>query len=102
MTEMNGLATQMRDRFGNPKGIEPSSPGLASPRAYPGSVSKRNHQPQRGCGLSPFPATGDVGRNRVAVGTIGCTWTQGGRFAATLGFEPESLWDSGGTVPIGP
>jgi hypothetical protein len=48
------LATQMYDRFGNPKGIESSSPGLASPRAYPGSVSKPKHQPQRGCGLSPF------------------------------------------------
>jgi len=99
---MTPRATPMRDRSGNPKGIESSSSGLASPRAYPGSVSKRNHQPQRGCGLSLLPATVRLGHNRVAVGTAGRAMTQGRPAdSPTLSFGPESRWDSGRTVPIG-
>ena len=40
------FATQMRDRFGNPKVIESSSPGAANPRAYlgpcPNEIINRN------------------------------------------------------------
>jgi hypothetical protein len=39
------------------------------------------------------------GRNRVAVGNVCWTLTQGSRCTATLGFEPESLWDSRQDIP---
>ena len=43
-------------------------------------------------------------RNRVAVGNVGWTLTQGSSCLATLGFGPESRWDSdwprAGTLPL--
>ncbi len=87
------FADQSHERVGNPKGIVAPSPGLASQRAYPGSVSKQNYQPQRGCGRSRVLAPSGVGHNRVAVENNGGTMTQGSRCAATLGFGPQSLWD---------
>ena len=42
-----------------------------------------------------------IGHNRVAVGENFGTATQGSSFLATLGFEPESLWDSD-TMPMEP
>src|SRR2546427_217941 len=81
---------------------------------------KRIEQPQRGCGSKPkvgahaptlgersktgttatrlWPTShatdGTNGRNRVAVGNVCWTVTQGSAFRATLGFGSESRWDS--------
>ena len=56
------------------------------------SPIKRIEQPQRGCGR--LCASGNR-HNRVAVGNVCWTMTQGSAFRATLiGFETESSWDS--------
>jgi len=46
-------------------------------------------QPQRGCGEDVT-----TGHNPVGVAACFNLVSQGGSFLATLGFEPESLWDS--------
>ena len=64
-----------KDRwFCNPKGIVSSSPGLPSPRGYPGLASVRFSTP-----------TGLANTTR---------FSQGSSRLATLGFGAESLWDS--------
>jgi hypothetical protein len=77
----------------NPKGIVSSSPRLRA-ASYPGSLSKKRLQPQRGCGQllsrrcvsrAPQPRWGCK---------ISSSITQGGSQLATLGFMPESRWDS--------
>ena len=58
-------------------------------------TSEEKLQPQRGCGR--HRACGRRirnGRNRVAVGEVGWTMTQGSSSLATLGFGTESRWDS--------
>ncbi len=54
-------------------------------------VSRRkSRQPQRGCGrVHRVAATTPLGLKKFQT-----PFTQGGSFLATLGFEPESLWDS--------
>ena len=53
-----------------------------------------NHQSQRGCGEGgAWKARGRNGRNRVAVGNILRTVTQGSSFLATLGWRTQSRWD---------
>jgi hypothetical protein len=50
--------------------------------------------------LRPFaPTLKRHGHNRVAVEDVCWTLTQGSRRTATLGFEPESLWDSRQDIP---
>jgi hypothetical protein len=78
----------------NPKGIVSYSPGLAAPAAYPGKSCRRDLNPNgvvarlhcdkatTPLGLVPFVSS-----------------TQGSSFLATLGFEPESLWDSSDGFP---
>src|SRR5947207_5740428 len=72
----------------NPKGIESSSPGLRG-TSYPGKSKTKAPQPQRGCGKDrgrrPQPRWG---------WNLRALRPQGSSFLATLGFEPESLWDS--------
>jgi len=72
----------------NPNGIPPSSPGLRG-TSYPGNMSPNPAQPQRGCAPSaPTRATTPLGLPSSA------PRSQGRCFAPTLGFEPESRWDS--------
>ena len=74
----------------NPKGIVSASPGLRG-TSYPGSVPsgqstlkglKHRHHPEQI--LAPTP----LGLIRAG------TFSQGCSFLATLGFGPESRWDS--------
>jgi hypothetical protein len=78
--------------LGNPKGIVSSSPGLRG-TSYPGSLrveffnlngvaSPLHASATTPLGLSAFDKT-----------------SQGSSFLATLGFAPESLWDSASVPP---
>ena len=72
---LRGHTERRKDQwFGNPKGIVSSSPGLPSPRGYPGLASVRFSTP-----------TGLADTTR---------FSQGSSRLATLGFGAESLWDS--------
>jgi hypothetical protein len=89
-----GRKDKMRNRKNhpfaeNPNGISSFSPGLRA-ASYPGGNRENVFQPRRGCG------EGDRknGRNRVAVGEVCWTMTQGSSLLATLGWETESRWDS--------
>src|SRR5947207_568335 len=77
----------------NPKGIAASSPRLAC-NAYLGCPGGKWKQRQRRCGKRHAPGRKRIGRNRVAVGDVSRTVTQGSSSLATLGFGTESRWDS--------
>ena len=88
---MKGLRIQ---RFCNPKGIVSSSPGLRG-TSYPGSRRGRFSTPTGLCHVAtdgPQPRLGLLGGGAVS---------QGSSCLATLGFEPESLWDSALEFPKG-
>ena len=72
----------------NPKGSPSSSPGLPSPRGYPGRDSKICSNPNGV--VSPLRRR----RNPVGVESLFSSLTQGSSPLATLGFAPESRWDS--------
>ena len=57
------------ERFENPIGIPSHSPGLRG-TSYPGSLSVKPPQPQRGCGQSVPDRGQDIGRNAVGVVSI--------------------------------
>ena len=65
-----------------------SSPGLP-PCGYLGSTVRNHHQPQRGCVTSPRTAA-----TRSGLFPLVERVTQGSSFLATLGYGPESRWDS--------
>src|SRR5882724_12560543 len=71
----------------NPKGIASISPGL---RQLPWVNREKPSQPQRGCVT--------VGHRKAAtplgLEKFWATFTQGSACRATLGWRPESLWDS--------
>ncbi len=71
-----------------PNGIPSQSPGLAH-RAYPGRTSPYGPTPR---GLRQDPVR--VRRNPVGVETHFVSISQGSSCLATLGFIPESRWDS--------
>src|SRR6266446_5455811 len=79
-------------RIFNPKGIASSSPGLRG-TSYPGESGRTEFQPQRGCG-----SVIALSRAHVAATPLGLfsppRCPRVARKLATLGFEPESLWDS--------
>ena len=77
-----------KDRwFCNPKGIVSSSPGLPSPRGYPGLAPVRFSTPTI---VSPLRH-----RATTPLGLADTTrFSQGSSRLATLGFGAESLWDS--------
>ncbi len=72
----------------NPKGIVSSSPGSRG-TSYPGRLRWDGHQPQRGCVFvvtcRPQPRWD---------WNVFARQTQGSSCLATLGFGPESPWDS--------
>jgi hypothetical protein len=73
--------------FFNPKGVVSSSPGLRG-TSYPGKAPKQFLNPEgvvAWLGTEPQPLRGWEA-NLIS--------TQGSSFLATLGFEPESRWDS--------
>jgi len=72
----------------NPKGIASSSPGLPSSRGYPGCGAVISFNPN-GVASSSW-----AGRNPVGVDPFSTRFSQGSSQLATLGFKPESLWDS--------
>src|SRR5207245_3715285 len=76
------------DRF-YPNGVSSLSPGLRVGELPWVHGVQNVLQPQRGCGS--FRTTR---HNSVGVGKTFSRLTQGSSFVATLGFEPESLWDS--------
>ncbi len=53
-------------------------------------------EPQRGSGLSRNSRWSRAGQNPFRVHEFSRTVSQGSRFAPTLGWRTESLWDSGG------
>ncbi len=71
----------------NPKGIVSSSPGLRG-TSYPGFSAKNDFNPNGVASLLHRPAATPLGLG--AAGEI----SQGSSCLATLGFEPESPWDS--------
>ena len=72
----------------NPNGIAASSPGLRACE-LPWEIVQATSQPHRGCGRARRP------RTQPRWGwPVPTRWTQGSSFLATLGFVPESLWDS--------
>ena len=75
-----------RSRSFNPNGIVSSSPGLPSPRGYPGYSA--------GMGFNPNGVASRADRNPVGVGHRCHIFTQGSSCLATLGCQPESRWDS--------
>ena len=82
------IPTTLEQKSGNPKGIPPQSPGLAR-RAYPGENVEEGTTPS---GLRPSQ---DASRhNPLGVGVHFAQHSQGSSCLATLGFGPESLWDS--------
>ena len=72
----------------NPNGIVSFSPGLRG-TSYPGNDADKINNPN-GVVTVIFARC----RNPVGVETILVSATQGSRSAPTLGFAPESLWDS--------
>src|SRR5580700_9453773 len=62
----------------NPKGIAPSSPRLASQRAYPGNAA---HKPSTTTWLRPRHRRNEECHNRVAVENVCWLTTQGSAFA---------------------
>ena|SRR5438034_10411309 len=72
----------------NANGVVAHSPTLRQ-RRYVGLRIKRIEQPQRGCGR--LCASGNR-HNRVAVGNVCWTVTQGSAFRATLGFGTQPRW----------
>ncbi len=80
--------SQFKTTFPNPIGIEPSSPGLRG-TSYPGIKRGDKTTPT---GLRPVSHRRN--HNPVGVENSVLTLTQGSSSLATLGFEPESLWDS--------
>ena len=82
-------------RSANPNGIVSSSPGLRG-TSYPGFGERERPNPN---GVAS--RTSRRRRNRVAVDDHSATVSQGGSFVATLGFAPESRWDSSSEFPTG-
>src|SRR5437660_5638745 len=80
----------------NPKGIASSSPGLRG-TSYPGKTSKKSINLNEVCGR--FDKNGPDCRNPFRVENLFCMVTQGSRGTATLGFAPESRWDSRSNPP---
>ena len=72
----------------NPKGIVSSSPGLRG-TSYPGTGE--DERPNRNAVAS---RVSHLCRNRVAVDGFPIPASQGSSCLATLGFAPESRWDS--------
>ena len=72
----------------NPKGIASSSPGLRG-TSYPGKTARQPVNPNGVVSITP-----PRGHNPVGVENIFGSVTQGSSFLATLGFAPESRWDS--------
>jgi hypothetical protein len=72
----------------NPKGIVSFSPGLRG-TSYPGYAARVNFNPN---GVASFRSR--RGHNPVGVEIFSTDSSQGSSCLATLGFEPESLWDS--------
>ena len=82
------LPTSWRGQSANPKGIAASSPGLA-PGAYPGYGRAKRGNPN-----GVVSGRLRQGHNPVGVDTHSHRVSQGSACRATLGFGPESLWDS--------
>src|SRR5262245_30006 len=73
----------------NPKGIASYSPGLRG-TSYPGLTKRKGTNPKR------VVASSKCGGCHNPVGVeILVMRSQGSSFLATLGFGPESRWDSG-------
>ena len=77
----------------NPKGIPSHSPGLAR-SAYPGEAFDERATPT---GL--WPGQNTSRHNPVGVEARFARHSQGSSCLATLGFAPESLWDSQISAP---
>jgi len=84
--------------FANPKGIASQSPGLPSPRGYPGSQATTFSTLKGLRLLAASDVASFLHARPKAQPRWGCdaqrTSTQGSRLAPILGFETESLWDS--------
>src|SRR6266571_2764587 len=83
-----------RLRFCNPKGIVPFGPGLRG-TSYPGLLPRGFSTPTGLCQISaiePQPRWGFLPFAEIS---------QGSSFFATLGFVPESRWDSALEFPKG-
>jgi hypothetical protein len=72
----------------NPEGIVSSSPGLRG-TSYPGRTAHTTPNPN---GVASFVSR--LRHNPVGVENILESSTQGSSFLATLGWMPESRWDS--------
>src|SRR5258706_9762560 len=85
------ICTLRKTRFGsqfNPKGIVSSSPGLRG-ASYPGDTDDEAPNPNGVASLVPCRRHNPVGVENI-LGLV----TQGSSCLATLGFAPESRWDS--------
>src|SRR5467141_2556036 len=91
----NALAERLHlTRIFNPEEIASSSPGLRG-TSYPGKWSQRAANPERVAALPCCMLSLEkLGHNPFRVESSPRLNTQGSSFLATLGFGPESLWDS--------
>src|SRR6266576_1376029 len=76
-----------------PQGASASSPRLAR-QCLPWVIVKQIINRNAGVSNVPRDGVNGKGRNRVAVGDVWWTMTQGSSCLATLGFGTESRWDS--------